>query len=418
MHKILCLLPFPPRLDAAHGGSRVIAHLLVRIAEHQRLALLYFRSAEDPPLDDRLQRMCEIAREVNRPLPNRSFWGLMHLRARIITGWLRARPILVTTWATPAFAQAYRSLRREWRPHLIQAEFHMMAQYLAAHHTNETPHILIEHEPGAEAARDQRRIARGWQRILSILDHLAWQRFERRILQRVQAIVVFTERDRQAISRLKPSANILRIPLQTVPPPQPFNPIGESPPRLLFIGNFMHPPNVDAALRLIKQIFPPLRAAFPDLEIDIVGAHPPAALFETDTPGAHITGFVPDVTPYLDRAAVVVVPLRLGGGMRVKVLEALAAGKALVASPLATEGLELIDGKQVILAESDRQFTDQVAALIADPSKRRHLADSARHWACTNLHWDNSIAAYLNLYSSLHRSQTTQQHTSSAGEQP
>jgi glycosyltransferase involved in cell wall biosynthesis len=114
-----------------------------------------------------------------------------------------------------------------------------------------------------------------------------------------------------------------------------------------------------------------------------------------------VTGRVPDVTPYLDRAALVVVPLRLGGGMRVKVLEALAAGKAVVASPLAAEGLSVVGGKHLVLAESDEQFSDAIVRLLAEPEGRVALATCARSWACANLAWEGPIAAYERLYQSL-----------------
>jgi glycosyltransferase involved in cell wall biosynthesis len=107
------------------------------------------------------------------------------------------------------------------------------------------------------------------------------------------------------------------------------------------------------------------------------------------------------VTPYLDRAAVVVVPLRMGGGMRVKVLEALAAGKAVVASRLAVEGLDVVDGKQILLAETDKQFIDAIVQLLYYTERRTALAVCARAWACANLGWEGSIAAYDALYESL-----------------
>ena len=91
-----------------------------------------------------------------------------------------------------------------------------------------------------------------------------------------------------------------------------------------------------------------------------------------------VTGRVQDVTPYLDRAAVVVAPLRLGGGTRVKVLEALAAGKAVVASPLAAEGITQCDGEHLLLAESDEEFADATTRLLDDPDARSALGRRAR----------------------------------------
>jgi glycosyltransferase involved in cell wall biosynthesis len=133
----------------------------------------------------------------------------------------------------------------------------------------------------------------------------------------------------------------------------------------------------------------------------IVGDHPTPQIRQMANATVVVTGRVPDVTPYLDRAALVVVPLRLGGGMRVKVLEALAAGKAVVASPLAVEGLDVMDGKHVLLADSDRQFSDAIVQLLTQPERRTALAAHARSWARANLDWEGPIAAYERLYQNL-----------------
>ena len=120
----------------------------------------------------------------------------------------------------------------------------------------------------------------------------------------------------------------------------------------------------------------------------IVGDHPTPKIRQMANATVVVTGRVPDVTPYLVRAALVVVPLRFCGGMRVKVLEALAAGKAVVASPLALEGLDVMDGKHVLLADSDRQFSDATVQLLTQPERRTALAAQARSWARANLDWE------------------------------
>jgi glycosyltransferase involved in cell wall biosynthesis len=114
-----------------------------------------------------------------------------------------------------------------------------------------------------------------------------------------------------------------------------------------------------------------------------------------------ITGEVPDVGPHLDRASVVVAPLRLGGGMRVKVAEALAAGKAVVATPLAAEGLGARDGDQLLLADDSDAIADVAAELLLDPARRAALATRARTWASEHLAWDAPAAAFERLYDSL-----------------
>jgi glycosyltransferase involved in cell wall biosynthesis len=229
------------------------------------------------------------------------------------------------------------------------------------------------------------------------LDQRAWRRFERATIDQVQAVVALTEQDRQALLPLAQKTPIVQIPIGTVIG-EPLDPLGSCQPNLLFVGNFKHAPNVDAAERLIETILPQICARCPDVTLTIVGASPPRRLLEQAKHNIVITGFVPDVTPYLDRATLVVAPLRLGGGMRVKVLEALAAGKAVVASSLAIEGLDLTDGEHILVADDDQALVAAIVELLCDVEKRYRLATAAYQWARLNLSWTRSATVYEALY--------------------
>ncbi|PYV03102.1 MAG: hypothetical protein DMG10_12550 [Acidobacteria bacterium] len=395
--RLLFLLPFPPRLDARHGGGRATAQLLVKLATRHRVALLYLRAPSDPPLDTTLQERCELVEEVMRPDPGFS----------LAEGWsrlnslLRARPLWAAGSSVAAYGPRLRALARTWRPDIVQIEYHVMGQYLSALDGCPAPRVLTEYEPGAQVARDLLDSRRGLARLPYWLSWRAWERFEGAVIGQVQAVVALTERDRLVLAPFAPHTPIVRIPLGMALPEHPLNPLGHSPPSLLFVGNFGHPPNADAAVRLISAIFPRVQARFPELVLHIVGEQPAPRVRQMANANVIVTGPVPDVTPYLDRAALVVVPLRLGGGMRVKVLEALAAGKAVIASPLAVEGLDVVDGEHVFVAESDPQFCDAIAQLLAHPEQRTALAARARAWAHANLSWERSIVAYETLYQNL-----------------
>jgi glycosyltransferase involved in cell wall biosynthesis len=164
-------------------------------------------------------------------------------------------------------------------------------------------------------------------------------------LGQVDPTVVFTERDRRALAPLAAAGSIFTVPLGTDIPTRPLDPMGAEPPSVVFVGNFTHPPNVESATSLLPEIVPLVRRAVPGLQAFVVGPRPPAGLRRMEDAGTFVTGAVVAVDPYLERASVVVAPVWSGGGMRVKVLEALAAGKALVATPLALEGLEVVAGE-------------------------------------------------------------------------
>jgi glycosyltransferase involved in cell wall biosynthesis len=173
------------------------------------------------------------------------------------------------------------------------------------------------------------------------------------------------------------------------------------PGRVLFLGSFVHPPNVDAATRLARRIFPAVRSAVPGATLEIVGDAPPPAVRALAGDGVVVSGPVPDARPHLEAAAVVAAPLRLGGGVRVKVIESLAAGKAVVATPRALAGLSLESGTHAVVGESDAELSDALIALLRDPGRRRRLGDAARAWASEHLDWGHAVYAYERLYASL-----------------
>jgi glycosyltransferase involved in cell wall biosynthesis len=398
--KLLLLLPFAPRSDAAHGGGKALAQLLARLAGRHRLALVYLRGVDEPPLEEHLGARCELVEEIRRPWTARTLAHRWLRRGGSLVSLMGDKPMWVADWSSRAYAARVRAVAEHWQPDLVQIEYHIMGQYLSSLRACRAPRVLTEHEPAERAApyiRSSSLIAG----LLNRYDRRAWNRFERRVVHGVHAVVVFTEADQVAVERLQPDACIVRIPLGTDVPDEPLDPTGSLPPSLLFVGNFHHPPNVDAAVRLVRNIFPQVQARYPDVHLYLVGEQPPSELTSRATPTIHITGRVPDPTPYLDQAAVFLAPLQSGGGMRVKVLEALAAGKAIVATQRAVEGLPVVHGDQVYLAETDDGFARAIVELLDSPERRRRLASGGRAWACAHLGWDASVAEYEALYSRL-----------------
>lgn len=396
--RLLLLVPFAPRLDGTHGGSRSIAQLILKLAERHTVALLAIRAPDDPAVDDALRQRCELVEEFVRHSEPSTGRERLSSRIRRLSALAQGRPIWVAEWHLPELARRANELARTWRPDLIQMEFHLMAQYQPALTSSRTPTILTEHDPGTLASRDRARLHRGAIRALYWLDGLAWKRFERRALSSVDAVVTFTERDRDEALRLRHDARVVRIPLATDIPPRSLDAVGSGPPSIVFVGNFMHPPNIDAAKRLVLNIFPLIKSAHPDSTLYIVGEGPPPELRALARERVTVTGRVTDVAPYLDSASVVAVPIRTGGGMRLKVIDALVAGKAIVASSRAVEGLGVVDGEHVLMAETDAEFADAIGRLLRDRELRSQLGRRARQWSCANLSWERSITGYEELY--------------------
>ena len=378
-----------------------MAQMLLRLAARHQVALLYLRAKDEPPLDQELHQRCAWTEQVTRPTVGRGWGGVWRWRVRLLGALLCGKPTWAALWAVPAFGARVRAAIDAWHPDIVQIEYHIMAQYVYAMPPNSAPRLLVEYEPGVRSAPFPGQSKEGLGRAVYALDRWAWRRYERAIMAKVRGVVVFTHQDRCALEPLARKTPITCIPLGAECPARAFDPLGGEPPTLLFVGNLKHPPNLDAAFWLAGELFPRIQAHLPDARLCIVGAQPPEALQKMAHEQITITGYVADVAPYLDNAAVVVAPLRQGGGMRVKVLETLMAGKALVASPLAVEGLEIEHGEQALLAETEEQFVDAIVWLITHPEERALLASRARIWASEHLSWGKSIAAYEALYDRL-----------------
>lgn len=395
--RLFFLLPFPPRLDATHGGARAAAQIVRMLAKRHDVALLHLRALEEEPADARVTELCSLVREV--VIPSRISLATRIAR-RLAT--LRGVPGWVMWTRVPELGARAHEIAQSWRPDVVHFEYHVMGQYTAALPPRRGAWILTEYEAGVLAASEH--LHDGWSAgsLRAKLQRRAWARFERRVIAEMDAVVVFSERDRTALAPIAGTTRIVRIGLGADLPTVPLEPGGDSgAPELLFVGNFRHPPNVDAAIRLVEQIFPRVRARVPAASLRIVGAHPPARLTAAARDGVHVTGLVDDVVPYLRAATLVVVPLRHGGGMRVKVLEALAHGKAVVASARSVEGLEVTPGVHLAMADSDDEFASKIVELLGAPAQRGALAASARAWACANLGEERWAAEYEALYAAL-----------------
>jgi polysaccharide biosynthesis protein PslH len=264
-----------------------------------------------------------------------------------------------------------------------------MGQFLPALKDSRAVRVLVDHDPEGPGGYRSR--------ALELLERRAWKSFGRIVAEQVDSVVVFTERDRKTVSEVAGSTPVTRISLAYHLPRTPLDPAG-SECSIVSVGSFIHPPNSDAATWLVRSIFPAVRARVPEATLELIGSHAPAEIRAMEGDGVTVYADVPDVLPHLDVAAVVAAPIRLGGGMRVKVLEALAAGKAIVATPLALEGFELTDGENVVVAESTTEFADALVYLLGDPKRRASIGRAARRWAEQNLDLDAELREYETLY--------------------
>jgi glycosyltransferase involved in cell wall biosynthesis len=397
--KILVCTPVPPRLDLRHG-ARATTQLLARLVRRQEVGILCLRASDEDPVDPAVADHCAFAEEI--PLSRSSSRDVSwESRLRIALGLLRGRPSWVLDCWSSAYAARLRELTASWRPDVVEVHVMAMAQYVSQLDGSSAGRILVDYDPPSAWAAEAVQRARGMRRLARRAELSAWRRYERTTRRQFDANVVFADLDIAAASATASGRSVVRIPLAFEIPDEPLDPDGKSPPRALFVGGFGHSPNVDAARWLGESIFPRVLERVPDARLELVGDRPGEEVRRLASGPIAVHGSVPDVTPYLDAAAVVVTPIRLGGSMRGKVLEALGAGKALVATPRAVEGLDAVPGEHYVLASTEDEIVDAVSELLVDSAKRVDLARRAREWACVNLAWDRPVVEFERLYASV-----------------
>jgi glycosyltransferase involved in cell wall biosynthesis len=394
----LFLVPHVPSAAATTGGARAMAHLIAGLAARHAVAVLALRLGDEAAEDPILRQRCELFETFAPATGPRGRWARV-LRRRVLP--LLSTPAWVLAADTSSYRARVRELARDWQPDVVHVFYHVMAQYVPDLHGCAALRILTQYEPGAAAAQDHARAATGMAGLRARLEAGAWARYEHGVLQLFDTIVVLTERDRRALLPWTGSTPVVRIPLGTPDPGVLLNPIGADPPTVLFVGNFTHPPNVDAALWLMGSIFPRISAARPGVRLSIVGPNATAEMRAMAGQHVSLVGRVDAVTPFLDAASVVVAPLRIGGGMRVKVMEALASGKATVATSLAAEGLDVTSGEQLLLADHEDHFAASVVRLLDAPAERQRLGRRAGQWASSLSGWCRAVDAYEELHAAL-----------------
>jgi glycosyltransferase involved in cell wall biosynthesis len=388
--RILVITPFAPA-QGRSGGALVSYGLFSALADRHELVVIHLDG--EHTMDSGLAARCAAVHVF--PAKRLSRWSR---RAVAIGALRRGRSVWACELGIRDLQRRVSALTKELEPDVVQVEHGVVGEALSAAGPRAIRIVTI-YDPAASLI-EFLPLRREGLALAHRLDAWSALREERRILSLADAAVVFSERDRRLLaeSSRPASGELVAIPLGWDVPSAALDPVGARPPTVLFVGSFIHPPNVDAALSLARVILPRVRQACTDVTLEIVGGSPPPEVLALASDAVRVTGAVPSVTPYLDRAAVVVTPIAIGGGARVKVLEALAAGKAVVASPRAAEGISARAGHELIVTDGDAATAAAVVQLLADERARRELAGRARAWALRELSFAKMADRYEELY--------------------
>jgi len=374
------------------GGKLRTWHLMRHLAERHEITYLAFADPDqmrdgrlDPAIADGMREVAARVEAIPRSDPPKGSWRFYADAAAHVVDPL---PYAVGKYRSPEYRRALESLLATEAFDLVVCDFLFPAVNLPR--TLPCPAVIFTHNVEAEIWRRHAETRTGAAGLLYRMQYNRMLRYEGRTLARFDGVLAVSDADAATFARLYPDA--IRRPAHVVPTGVDTNYFAASASdprsrRLVFTGSMDWLPNEDAMAYFCREILPIVRAEEPEVQLSIVGRAPTPAVQRLADAHIEVTGRVDDVRPYMQDAAVYVVPLRIGGGTRLKIFEAMAMGKAVVSTTVGAEGLPVTSGEHVMLADEPRSFARAVVRLLRDVERRRQLERAARELVVEQYDW-------------------------------
>ena len=392
--KLLFLAPYLP--SPPNTGARRRAHgLMSSLARSHSVSIL---ALVEPGVDHTvaLRATGKYCAEVVAVENRRFTWNPLRKRGLQAASLLSPYSYGRLLHYQPQFQAALDRMVAQTRYDIVTVESALLGYY---QFPAETTLVLDEHNIEFDILRRTAKLETRWPRKLyNMVDYLKLRREERAVWKCFHGCAVPSERDEGLLRR-----ETTTIPTRVVPngiDSDYFRPVEEVPePQLLvFFGVISYYPNEDGLIFFLDAILPLIRQRHPGVRVVIVGPAPPASILSRASADVVVTGMVEDVRPYLARAAAIVAPLRIGGGTRLKILEALAMGKATVSTTIGAEGLDVVDGREVLLADTAPAFAERVGQVLDDQALARRLGAAGRALVEQRYGWHMSAGKLEELY--------------------
>jgi sugar transferase (PEP-CTERM/EpsH1 system associated) len=389
-------IPYPP----ISGVTLRNYHLLRRVAEHHQvyLAAHLYNPGESDGIAH-LEEFCE--RVVTGALSPRPMAPhIPGLFRYALTG----KPLELEYFESQELAQAIRSLASEVDFDIVHIEESLLALYLRLFPAGRCKRLLTFHNVCFAQAKRLSKFAstRKMKWSLRVFSgQMRW--WEPRYAARFDRCIAVSEADRRLLLAANPRLRVDVVPNGVDTKTYQPLPMNGRSPALLFVGHMGYEPNVDAALFLTQEILPHIRRAVPDVELWLVGRNPSPAVNRLQRDGVYVSGTVSDLLPYYGRSAVCVVPLRAGGGTRLKILEAMALNRPVVSTTIGSEGIDAVDGEHLLNADGAEAFARQVVRTMQDRELSERLAANARQLVVSRYDWDTIASRQLQIYDEVTR---------------
>lgn len=381
--KVLMLTPYLP-YPLLSGGQIRTYNLVKKLAKHHEITL--FALIKDPSERQyiaELEKYCakvKVFKRSHQPFTLKN----------IIQTAFSSFPFLVIRNYVPETITAIKAELAHERYDLIHAE----TFYMMPHLPDETdvPTILVEQTIEYLGYESYAQRALSWIRPLLKIDIAKIRRWEEFYWRRCQRLIVMSEEDKDFITNVIGEADKVDV-VENGVDSQWFaakKPALPKEPTVLSVGTFKWLPNVEAVSFLVNEVWPLIKQKMTGTRLWIVGNAPTKEVFafQDRDPSITVTGGIPDIRDAFQSAHVLVAPVFSGKGTRYKILEAMASGTPIVATPIAVEGLKVSDGKEVLIGETAEQMASQTVRLLQNPTLRQKLAEKGRQFVRTHYDWD------------------------------
>lgn len=373
-------IPYPP----SFGGSVRMYHLIRQLSRRHTLHLVTLNAPGNPPDTGELESLCESVRVVDASASDKRIAQFASL--------LSPRSFQHRVHHTPAMAKALRQALADYDVDLVLAEFSQMASLAIP---PDVPLVVDQHNVEFDLIRRMAKRSSGIRKLYNSIEAAKYRSEELRALRASALTIATSKRDVDLMTELVPGLKtaVIENGVDTEFFRNPGRPA--KPNTLVFVGAMHYFPNEDAAHFYMRDIHPLLADRIPDLRVFFVGGKPTGEVTQYASDNVAVTGFVEDVRPYMHEASAFIVPLRMGGGTRFKVVEALAAGTPVVSTSLGSEGIPVTHGRELLIADTPREFADAVVRVLHDSDFADSLRTAGLDFVQKHFDW-SVIGAKLN----------------------
>lgn len=375
------------------GGKIRSYNILIQLAKSHEVTLLsYYGGSKDSKYEADINQQLPGAQVIFTAAPESTIRQSIDYILRLPA----AAPYAVAKFTHPPVKAAVAEALRERRFDVAVCDFLSASGNFPGQ--SKVPVVLFQHNVETSLWRRMADRETNPVRKLSYsIEAAKMSRYERSTLKKFGHVIAVSDHDRDQMIAMDGSCQISVVPTgvdtsryQRVPP------ASGNPPVVVFTGSMDWEPNIDAMEYFCRDIWPTVLAAFPNARFEIVGRNPAPRVQQLASPSVIVTGTVPSVTDHLREATVVIVPLRIGGGTRLKIFEAMAMAKAMVSTSIGAEGLDVTHGRDLILADDPRSFSSGILQLLRDPSLRQRYEEAAAKLAA-QYDWSHIARRFANV---------------------